>query len=391
MAFKIYDEAVKRVWHRSTPGYLSGIFMYALRCIRIGLLGTDTGLHRMLRYWAATCVLYLVCIGLLLVQVGQGLTSKGAANQLIAFGGIGALAFYLLIRANLKLKLAPDQLAVAQALFSLICGIWSYTICGPLRAAMLVMTVVIIVFCMFALRPRQTLILSATAISGMGATMWWLQASDPEHFPPMTEAITFGYLVGALLSTALLSGEMSKLRLRLRNQKHELFEALNTIKVLATIDELTSLMNRRYMNEVLKVEERRHHYAANTCIALLDIDHFKRINDIYGHGVGDEVLRCFSAIARNSLRANDVLARWGGEEFLLLLPDTRTCDARAVLERMAECVRSTIMPGLGADRISFSAGLVTRRVGELCADAIGRADNALYAAKDAGRDRITLA
>ena len=286
--------------------------MFALRCIRIGLLGTDPGLHRMLRYWVATCILYLFCIGLLLVQVGQGITSKSAANQLIVFGGVGALAFYLLIRANLRLKLAPDQLAIAQALFSLICGIWSYTICGPLRAAMLVMTVVIIVFCMFALRPRQTLILSATAIFGMGAAMWCLQAKDPKHFPPMTEAITFGYLVGALLSTAILSGEMSKLRLRLRNQKHELSEALNTIKVLATIDELTSLINRRYMNEVLKLEERRHCYAANTCIALLDIDYFKRINDIYGHGIGDEVLRCFSAVARASLRANDVLARWGG-------------------------------------------------------------------------------
>lgn len=167
--------------------------MRTLHRLAILLCGKDAGLHRMLQYWAATCVLYIVCIGLLLVQVEQGLSSAGAAHGLIAFGACGALTFYLLIRANARLMLAPDQLAVSQAIFSLMCGIWAYAICGPLRAAMLMMTVVIIVFCMFALRPRQTLMLSAGAILGMGATMWWLQAHDPVRFPPMTEAITFGY------------------------------------------------------------------------------------------------------------------------------------------------------------------------------------------------------
>jgi diguanylate cyclase (GGDEF)-like protein len=345
----------------------------------------------MLQYWAATCVLYFVCIGLLLVQVEQGLSKASAAYGLMAFGACGALTFYLLIRMNAWLMLAPDQLAVSQAVFSLMCSIWAYAICGPLRAAMLMMTVVIIVFCMFALRPRQTLMLSAGAISGMGATMWWLQAHDPDRFPPMTEAITFGYLVGALVSTALLSGEMSKLRSRMRYQKRELSEALGTIRILATVDELTSLVNRRHMNEVLEAEERRQAFAADACIALLDIDFFKQVNDRYGHATGDAVLRCFSAAARGSLRASDVLARWGGEEFLLLLPHTSSDDARAVLERMAERVRSMMVPGLDGDRISFSAGLAACRAGEPCADVISRADNALYQAKDTGRDRIVLA
>lgn len=345
----------------------------------------------MLQYWAATCVLYVVCIVLLQLQVKEGLSDAGAAHGLMAFGACGALAFYLLIRANARLKLAPDQLAVSQAVFSLGCAIWAYAISGPLRAAMLTMTVVIIVFCMFALRPRQTLMLSATAILGMGATMWWMQALDPLRFPPMTEAVTFGYLAGALMSTALLSGEMSKLRARLKNQKQELSEALATIRVLATIDELTSLVNRRHMNGVLEAEERRQGFAENTCIALLDIDFFKQVNDRHGHATGDAVLRCFSAAARASLRANDVLARWGGEEFLLLLPDAGPEDARAVLERMAERVQAMTVPGLAGDRISFSAGLAARRAGEPSAEVISRADGALYRAKQTGRNRIVLA
>jgi hypothetical protein len=173
--------------------------MIALRRLGVLLGSSDPRLHRMLQYWAATGVLYVACIGLLLVQVRFGLSDAGEARGLMRFGACGAFGFYLLIRFNARLALAADQLAVAQAAFSLVCAIWAYAISGPLRAAMLTMAVVIIVFCMFALRPRQTLMLSASAVLGMGATMWWLQAHDPVRFPPLTEAITFGYLAGALM------------------------------------------------------------------------------------------------------------------------------------------------------------------------------------------------
>ncbi len=355
------------------------------------LCGTEPGLRRMLQYWAATGVLYVFCIVLLLFQVDQGLADAQGAQRLSMAGGIGALAFYVLIRVSGRLGLAPDQLAVSQAVFSLACGMAAYAISGPLRAAMLIMTVVVIVFCMFAARPRQTLMLTVGALAGMGGTMYWLQLSDPVRFPPVTEAITFGYLAGALLSTAVLTGEMSKLRSRLKQKRIELSEALDTIRVLATVDELTSLVNRRRMHEVLDDAERRQPDGRGTCIALLDIDFFKQVNDQYGHAAGDAVLRSFSSAARASLRANDVLARWGGEEFLLLLPDATPEDARLVLERMAERVHTMPVAGVQGRRISFSAGLATRRHGEPFADAINRADKALYQAKETGRDRIVLA
>ncbi len=355
------------------------------------LCGAEPKLRRTLQYWAATCVLYIACIMLLLLQVGQGMADAAAANWLIFVGGCGELAFYLLIRASGRLGLAPDQLAVSQAVFSLACGMAAYAISGPLRAAMLIMTVVVIVFCMFAAKPRQTLLLTVAALAGMGATMYWMQASDPLRYPPMTEAITFGYLAGALLSTAVLSGEMSKLRARLKRQRRELSDALETIRVLATVDELTSLVNRRRMHEVLEERERRQSGDSGTCIALLDIDFFKQVNDRFGHAAGDAVLRGFSNAARSCLRADDVLARWGGEEFLLLLPDTAPEDAHLVLERMAERVHTMPVPGVEGRRISFSAGLATRRAGEPFADAIHRADKALYQAKESGRDRIVLA
>jgi len=355
------------------------------------LCGSDPGLRRMLQYWAATCVLYVACILLLLAQVAEGMADPAASYRLIGWGGCGALAFYLLIRASGRLRLASDQLAVSQAVFSLACCMAAYAISGPLRAAVLVMPVLVIVFCMFAARPRQTLLLSAGTLVAMGATMYWLQARDPLRHPPVVEAITFGYLAGALLATAVLSVEMSKLRARLKQKRRELTDALDTIRVLATVDELTSLVNRRRMHEVLAAEERRQAEGRGACIALLDIDYFKQVNDQYGHAAGDAVLRSFAQAGRASLRANDVLARWGGEEFLLLLPDAAPEDARLVLERMAERVHTMSIEGLDGHRISFSAGLATRRDGEPFADAIHRADKALYAAKQAGRDRIVLA
>ncbi|VXB01702.1 diguanylate cyclase [Massilia sp. 9I] len=361
------------------------------RRLVILLCGTEPGLRRMLQYWAATCILYVICIVLLLAQVSQGMADPVAAHRLIGYGGCGAIAFYLLIRASSRLGLKPDQLAVSQAVFSLACAMVAYAISGPLRAAMLTMAVVVIVFCMFAARPRQSLLLAVGALAGMGGTMYWLQATDPARFPPVTEAITFGYLAGALLSTAMLSVEMSKLRSRLKQKRIELSEALDTIRVLATVDELTSLVNRRRMHEVLDDAERRQPDGRGTCIALLDIDFFKQVNDQYGHAAGDAVLRSFSSAARASLRANDVLARWGGEEFLLLLPDAAPEDARLVLERMAERVHTMPVAGVQGRRISFSAGLATRRHGEPFADAINRADKALYQAKETGRDRIVLA
>lgn len=356
------------------------------------LFGADPALRRMLHYWVATTLLYLAGMLLLACQVAWGHTPRAPALLLGGVGAAGTLAFYVLIRFSTVLGLAPGVLATLQSLFAIGCAMASYAIAGPTRAALLAMTVVIVAFCAVALRPRQTMCLSATALAGMGAVMWWLQAHDPLRHPPEIEAMNFGYLSATLLSTALLSSEMTKLRRRMKRKKQELEQALETIRTLATIDELTALANRRHMNELLIAEERRQPAGGGSCVALLDIDFFKQVNDRHGHALGDAVLRGFAATARGALRANDTLARWGGEEFLLLLPDAASQDARLVLERMADHVHALRVEGLDPERrISFSAGLAERRIGEPFTEAISRADKALYRAKASGRDRIEAA
>lgn len=356
------------------------------------LLGAEPALRRMLNYWIATALLYLAGILLLAAQVAWGHAPRQPALLLGATAAAGTLAFYVLIRFSTALALVPGTLAMLQSLFAIGCGMGSYAIAGPMRAALLCMTVVIVAFCAVALRARQTLFVSAAALAGMGYVMWWLQARDPLRYPPAVEAMNFGYMAAALLSSALLSSEMTKLRRRMKHKKQELEQALATIRILATVDELTALSNRRHMNELLSAEERRQPPGARSCVALLDLDFFKQVNDRHGHALGDAVLREFARAARGALRSNDTLARWGGEEFLLLLPDAAQQDAQRVLDRMAERVHALRVEGLDPGwRVSFSAGLAARRDGEPFTEAISRADKALYRAKAAGRNRIEVA
>jgi diguanylate cyclase (GGDEF)-like protein len=358
------------------------------------LFGADPKLRRMLSYWGATATLYSAFVILLLNVQDPNLVDRDAVHKLSLYAVGGIVGSYLLVRLGRRIRLAPTSLAVLQGVFGISCNMWAYSITGPLRGATLMGLMVVVVFCTFALRPRQTLVLAGAGLLGMGATMWWHQAHDPVHYPPEVEVVTFAMMAACSLTVTLLTGEMTKLRARLKAQKEDLVRALDTIRTLATIDELTSLSNRRHMNEVLAKEERRHPAGSGspgrgTCIALLDIDFFKQINDRHGHAAGDEVLRSFAAAARAELRANDVLARWGGEEFLLMLPDTGEREAQAVLERIRARVGALRVAGVRPERpISFSAGLTARRGAEALADTVNRADKALYQAKAAGRDRV---
>ncbi|MGB9110454.1 MAG: GGDEF domain-containing protein, partial [Telluria sp.] len=244
------------------------------------LFGAEPKLRRMMSYWSATAGLYTVFMGIL-VEAGQHhLIHQGDALGLARYAAAGIVLSYLLVRLGARFGLAPTGAAALQAVFGISCNMWAYSITGPLRGATLMGLMVVVVFCTFALRPRQTLALTAVGLAGMGVTMWWHQAHDPLHYPPMVEAVTFAIMAGCSMAVTVLTGEASKLRARLKGQKEDLLKAVETIRTLATIDELTALSNRRHMNEMLATEERRHGAGGKpTCIALLDIDFFKRIND----------------------------------------------------------------------------------------------------------------
>ena len=162
------------------------------------------------------------------------------------------------------------------------------------------------------------------------------------------------------------------------------------LQTLATQDDLTGLANRRLLSEQLDHElNRGQRYTRNLSVALIDFDHFKQLNDRYGHAAGDAALKLFADIARQTLRNSDTIGRWGGEEFLALLPETTLPAAANTLERLVARVRDTPLEIEGEQiTLTVSAGVTCAQSDETPAQLLKRADDALYCAKDDGRDRV---
>lgn len=158
------------------------------------------------------------------------------------------------------------------------------------------------------------------------------------------------------------------------------------------IDPLTGVNTRRVLEERLVDEHgRAQRYGHSFCVAMVDTDHFKDVNDTAGHVTGDQVLRELTGILVRELRATDVLARYGGDEFVVLMPETKLGDAVAVAERMRHKVQARLKADGGPLTISCGLAEWSGAPGESGTDVLRRADGALYAAKRAGRDRVEVA
>ncbi|MBZ5557555.1 MAG: diguanylate cyclase [Acidobacteriia bacterium] len=162
------------------------------------------------------------------------------------------------------------------------------------------------------------------------------------------------------------------------------------LRVIATTDALTGTHTRRHFFDLAEVEcGRSSRHQRPISVALLDLDHFKLVNDRFGHHVGDEALRLVAETVRDKLRRHDLLGRYGGEEFALLLPETPLAGATLVVERIRQAVAALAFEHQRSlVTLTISAGVVFRRAEEPLAAALERADAALYAAKDQGRNRV---
>jgi diguanylate cyclase len=176
-----------------------------------------------------------------------------------------------------------------------------------------------------------------------------------------------------------------RLARRLREQNQILSEMSRT-------DHLSGLLNRRCWEEAVAAEfERCARTGACASLLMLDIDHFKSINDTFGHAAGDAVLHELPSIAGQGLRGVDVFGRFGGEEFLLVLPGTDIEGARLVAERVRAAVEAAQFPGMPAGRrVTVTLGVAERAPGEDTKSLLNRADRALYAGKGAGRNRVEV-
>ena len=166
----------------------------------------------------------------------------------------------------------------------------------------------------------------------------------------------------------------------------------NNFKKLAKTDELTQIFNRRHGMEYLKyIHDISSHSNTPFSLIIFDIDHFKTVNDSYGHTVGDELLCELADRVRNNIRAQDILCRWGGEEFLLILPQTDTPRLEVIAEKLRMLICSTpFLANSHSLTVSCSFGCAQRLPGESLDELIGRADQSLYAAKNSGRNSVNI-
>jgi len=159
------------------------------------------------------------------------------------------------------------------------------------------------------------------------------------------------------------------------------------LKRLSTTDKLTGLNNRIKIDEVLNSNLHMFERYENVfSVILIDIDHFKRVNDTYGHPVGDEVLRQFAKILKKSARITDTVGRWGGEEFMIIASETDSFGATKFATIIKNIVSEHDFPKVG--RVTASFGLSQISVGDSIEDLVNRADLALYSAKESGRNRV---
>lgn len=215
----------------------------------------------------------------------------------------------------------------------------------------------------------------------------WPMATLPQR---AVTAVWFAWLLAKCAGTNVTGTRMRQL---VRQANLELAAALETVRQVASTDELTVLPNRRsIVSDLEGALQRLRAEAGSVGVALLDIDHFKSVNDRYGHAVGDEVLRVFGRLVTASLRPGDRVGRYGGEEFLLVLRDLRHDGAaRDATDRMRRAVEAhdwgALAEGLA---VTTSAGVAMIGGEESSLSAIQRADAALYTAKASGRNRVVL-
>jgi len=179
---------------------------------------------------------------------------------------------------------------------------------------------------------------------------------------------------------------------RARAKVAELEAELARVSAALREDALTGALNRRGLDEALEREaSRAQRYGSELCLAVIDLDNFKKLNDRFGHQAGDAALRHLVSVVRPMLRPSDSIGRYGGEEFVLLLPETPLRDARVVVERLQrELTRQFFLHNNEKVLVTFSAGVARMLPGESGSQTLGRADQAMFQAKRSGRNRVRL-
>ena len=334
---------------------------------------------------------YVIDAAILLIYAHAG-TIPVTIGPAFAICGLLSVTSYILLSESGFTERFKDHYFVApQSIISMILML-AFTYIAPEVGVMFLCTL-FLVFTFGSLRSTPWQTAAIWTAMALGLAGLFLLTDKPISMPTGTYLERFATMTVFILTIGrcmFLGIFSSSMRESLYKSGLALKEAYKRIEELAELDDLTGSFNRRCIMGFLDEEITRAHRTKAPCsIALIDLDWFKRINDTHGHPIGDEVLRTFAITVFANIRSVDRFGRYGGEEFLLVLPDTPDDVAMRLLERLREIIADLDWSAFSLGmRVTVSAGVATLRRDETPDTLLARADGALYQAKARGRNRI---
>jgi diguanylate cyclase (GGDEF)-like protein len=348
-------------------------------------------LRRTFAMAAALAIYCLFCWGSVQFQVleqtqaGVALVAAVGLTGLILMGGSFA--------ADIGRRVDTSTLGLAQGVWANLAIIaTALLVTDVMRVMLLVTTLLSLQFLALHLRRQQVLWVSSAGWIAYSLVLAWRLNSGAVHDPRFEFLIWIGYSF-ALGAAVLISGEVAGLRTALTRRTRELEDTLERLHEIAMRDDLTGLYNRRQLMEYLRRQKAlADRGALGFTLCFVDLDYFKRVNDKFGHTRGDEVLKEFAEIAMKVVREEDFVARIGGEEFVMVLINASLDDAEMVANRLRQQTQvMTIDPSDLGFSVTASVGIAMYGGGEEIEQLLDRADAAMYAAKNQGRNRVIVA
>jgi len=337
---------------------------------------------RIRRFFMAFSV-YLLCFGLAYASyLADVMEWRAIAGFLIIIPVIN-ISFYIVFRTGLNRKMPDPSLTSIQMFAGILVTMYGMYYANESRGAMLLVYVMILIFGVYRLNTRRFLSISVFTLLTYGIDIALLRYFRPEKVNFTIEYLQWFVLALVLAAFSVIGGHISSLR-------QKLGKSLSVIRELSIHDELTGAYNRRHLVELLDYELKRA-FRGNYqfSVAMLDIDHFKSVNDTYGHQTGDEVLRTVSKMIQDNLRSADFCGRYGGEEFLMVMTQTDLEGAMLCAERVRAAIEKKLFIASESDfRVTVSLGVTQYQSREDLTTLISRADQALYRAKRWGRNRV---
>lgn len=325
-----------------------------------------------------------------------GLVDVPATGFWVIYGPwlLGYAALVALIHSGRNLRFKDPSCTEAQIVWGVLGTLMLYPLAPQLAGLCHLALLVIGLFGAFRLSNLRYAAMNLLIAGGASAVFAFNYFAWPGIGDTAPAAVGFAAFLLALAVVTVVGLELNGYRRVLVRRNDQLTLAFDRLREMAIRDELTGIHNRRFLMDVLQQQKAQHERRTEQVfsVCFVDLDHFKRVNDVFGHGKGDLVLKRFAEIAQKAVREEDYVGRFGGEEFVLVLVGTPKDNAVLVAERIRKQMTGlSISDELPDFRISASFGISEHQRGEAVETTLARADAALYEAKRAGRNRVVLA